>query len=690
MHHRCQSGACTATVAAWPAALRRLGLALAIAVLAATLAWAPPALGDPVGAGQPDLAAPTAATPPPADPTPEAAPTAGPLDESHLRLSDVSEAFLENPLTWTTGWLPLCWGPFDWTYIELYGLTAEDCRRPWEPLTISGLKDQARQDQINAELRAVGGHTVWGNFSNILSVEGALDTQFPPSDPSQDSGYDGRPVSRRTAYNIRLDTGERLHLSDLFLAGVDIETVLRVGGRLNEYSGDAGSYQAIMNEAFDAFHADPDPPFYFNVDDLYIVIGPAVFTITLDYFWNYLAIYRRYAGATGLYTVEPTGCLALYYGWPQSRCADLEPTPTPTAAPTGAPDGLPDESAWRLDSISETFLENPLTWSTTWLRSCWDPNRWMFIWNVGLTPEDCDGPWEPLAISGLKDQALQDQINAELKAVGGHTVWGNFSNILSVEGALDTKFIHPEPPHEDIYTAYPVFRRTAYNIRLDTGEPIHLSDVFLAGTDIERLIYQGQITEYSGGILDVETRYRQAIHVYRSDPNPPFYFSKDDLYIVLGPAVIKIFLDGYWDSVAIYRRYAAATGLYTTEPTGCLVQEVGWFDSRCANPEPTDTATTTPTPAPAAQPTTPTSPQPTAIPAETTPTAELTAAPTAGPSESRPAPSSTLTDAGAAFSVRLVGLAIACSFLGLAFSFWGLAWPPTRRPTPARPRHQRG
>ena len=241
----------------------------------------------------------------------------------------------------------------------------------------------------------------------------------------------------------------------------------------------------------------------------------------------------------------------------------------------------PDPNA--MTSPDEMFTVNPLTFTITQ-----EPV-------MGVIPNATEEIQEcylvdRLSVSGLADQDEQDQINARFRQIqddmAGLTsttcdlddssipqdaiqsyVDANFSNVLSLR-AIGVP-LGWKPYWNEVGANY-IWDTQALNIRLDTGEDLMPADVFTTGTKVSGMIQLG--AQASDGFCD-EACANDKATTYLSDPDQAFSFTSAAA-TVMG---VKIPFSTYWPQVAIFKKYAAATGLYT-EPASvtCPAITTNW------------------------------------------------------------------------------------------------------------------
>lgn len=235
-----------------------------------------------------------------------------------------------------------------------------------------------------------------------------------------------------------------------------------------------------------------------------------------------------------------------------------------------------------LDSPDETYQVNPLTFTTTqeWVMSTYDES---------LTGAPDCARVDRVTISGLADQEMQDQINARFRKFQNdfagltttacdssddvnttvqNVVDASFSNVLSLRTEIGP--IWWVPDETDEYWDVP---RQSFNVRLDTGADLTPADVFTIDAKISGMIQLE--AQGSDGFCDEECADDKAT-TYLSDPDQPFGFTAGSATIM----GVEIPFGSYWPQVAIFKKYAGATGLYTgSVPASCPVITTYWSDT---------------------------------------------------------------------------------------------------------------
>lgn len=230
------------------------------------------------------------------------------------------------------------------------------------------------------------------------------------------------------------------------------------------------------------------------------------------------------------------------------------PAPTYTPPPAGGP--------YSLSSLSDTYELHLLTVTVSEER-------------VGASTV-----WR-LTIDGLVDQSVEDSINARFRQLQDDAIAAYRSPYYSADATLwwNSVDARGEEPVRFYVGGNVVSLWTSYeggsdalNIRLDTGEEFELADVFLDGTDLEAVLagaYRGTlIRQHFGDPEDVEARVLDMLSDYRRGAEVDFYlWSLSDVTVAVGSHYIGIPLEDYWQSLAIFRRFATSESIYTSTDT---------------------------------------------------------------------------------------------------------------------------
>ncbi|MCL2482371.1 MAG: Ig-like domain-containing protein [Propionibacteriaceae bacterium] len=123
----------------------------------------------------------------------------------------------------------------------------------------------------------------------------------------------------------------------------------------------------------------------------------------------------------------------------------------------------------------------------------------------------------------------------------------NFSNVLSLQSSL----LQPEGR----LGGSTLVAQDALNVRLDTGQSLTSADLFTDDADIAGMIESAAQNDRSCDATCANTKASQ----YRADSQQPFSFTADSATIM----GVTIDFASVQSKVAIFDKYAAATGLYT-------------------------------------------------------------------------------------------------------------------------------
>ncbi|MDR1266021.1 MAG: hypothetical protein LBK42_10805 [Propionibacteriaceae bacterium] len=225
--------------------------------------------------------------------------------------------------------------------------------------------------------------------------------------------------------------------------------------------------------------------------------------------------------------------------------------------------------------------------------------------------EYCMVDYAGVVIDGLKDQAVEDKINSttwdDLTAYrysGGNYkytyntssglyvnydftydnyVSGNFANVISVPMTYVTGSVARWGP--------------GLNFRLDTGDELAFSDLFMPGTDILGLI-ESLDPCAADRVLDPEACLDDIRESYRANPNPAFAFDDRRLTFWLdGLSSIQLDWVDHWQAVAVFTRFAGAGDLYTQPAIGCTSPSRWNRESRSCSPPQAPSESPSPSPA---------------------------------------------------------------------------------------------
>jgi len=192
---------------------------------------------------------------------------------------------------------------------------------------------------------------VGANFSNVLSLQSSL------LQPGGTSG--GSTLVAQDALNVRLDTGKSLTPADLFTSDADIAGMIQSAAQ-DDRSCDA----TCANNKASQYRADPNQPFSFTAH------SATIMGVTIDFAsaGSKVAIFDKYAGATGLYTdSSAVTCPAVTTVW--------DPTYQACVPVNDAPDDFgtvnaPSQGGTVVTHIPATANEN---WVVRGFGSCSDP-----------------------------------------------------------------------------------------------------------------------------------------------------------------------------------------------------------------------------------------------------------------------------------------------------------------------------
>jgi len=199
-----------------------------------------------------------------------------------------------------------------------------------------------------------------------------------------------------------------------------------------------------------------------------------------------------------------------------------------------------------------------------------------------------------LTVSGLEDTAIQQSINDRFRAIqddvggivyvdddgikvdssspGAHTItcaWsensGGGATVFGIVGANFSNVLSLQTHKFQMMLGTTTSNYQALNVRLDTGEDLTPSDVFTTTANVAGMI---QLEAQNSDNSCDESCSSNMANAYRADPDQPFWFSEDSA-TVMGVTIPFI---SYWPQVAIYKKYASATGLYDeTSSVSCRV-----------------------------------------------------------------------------------------------------------------------
>ncbi len=183
---------------------------------------------------------------------------------------------------------------------------------------------------------------------------------------------------------------------------------------------------------------------------------------------------------------------------------------------------------------------------------------------------------------GLKNQQIQTKINNELAKIAEKTwkealefeavyiengsVWGNFSNLLSINFAYSYEYDDPEGKRRSKYVNYP------YNVDLTTGDEIQFADLFISEEEakeaLRKMIYGSVYSQLGWGVFGEGAELDEEILNINRQLGP-----LDEIKFVLTPTHININelvsglgiytkLELYKDQLAIYDRYLTKDSIF--------------------------------------------------------------------------------------------------------------------------------
>lgn len=193
-------------------------------------------------------------------------------------------------------------------------------------------------------------------------------------------------------------------------------------------------------------------------------------------------------------------------------------------------------------------------------------------------------------ISGLKNITVQNKINKEIedttlalknKLIENPeysniiiTSWitGNFSDVLSVNinySLIKHDYSYENSDYENKYDFI------GLNYRLDTGEKLEFSDLFMDNASIKSIIEQAsyeslaynhnfETDEYNDlGEQDfnntnygyIENQVFKIVSAYNRNPNMNFYFTEKDIFFNIKDFDVKIKMEDFYEDIAIYTAF---------------------------------------------------------------------------------------------------------------------------------------
>lgn len=426
----------------------------------------------------------------------------------------------------------------------------------------------------------------------------------------------GGPAGPITAYQHRADSGSQLGMLDLVMQGVPlanpptvhVDTSTTAVDAVASFDGQAGGLGYSYNYYATAIWGDLTSPDSDDGIKLLRVNGVAptaqtiqsgayplttAYSIVIKKTETKNSPARRLADAMvsayGQGLAQKAGYTPLY------EAAITAQPPQSTLAETPGPDGL--------TSLDQRYQLNALVTSTT---------------TDYVQAQSPDGAQhcasvQRLGLDGLADTGLQDGIVAEFTTRQDEflmTTWGvqdltyldhpcedstvaggssptapeismtvsvpaNFSNVVS----LVSSWSRP-PSSEEAYDP-----AVTLNVRLDTGEELKVSDLFVAGANLAAMI---QAEAAGSDPWAQEQTILEWVDDYAHDPQIPFSFSASEATVYLPGASsglktrLQIPYASRWHDLAVFSLASSATGVYAQEWTGatCPVLTV-WHDGYC-------------------------------------------------------------------------------------------------------------
>ena len=211
-------------------------------------------------------------------------------------------------------------------------------------------------------------------------------------------------------------------------------------------------------------------------------------------------------------------------------------------------------------------------------------------------------------ISGLKNISIQDKINKEIKETALAQIddneldknnfkyvmvtakcVGNFSNVLSIR--IDKDYMD-ESLGKELENSF-----IGLNYNLKTGEKIDFTEMFTNDAGTKNIIAQSAYKTFAGEYLDylyyqlqfpeesqywdgdmnkidyseIEDRVFKVLQTYDRNNKYPFCFDERYIYTYIDSEEIAIEMRNFYSQIAIYNRYANATGLFEEEQNDFLV-----------------------------------------------------------------------------------------------------------------------
>ncbi|MCL2654538.1 MAG: hypothetical protein FWD65_02400 [Coriobacteriia bacterium] len=246
---------------------------------------------------------------------------------------------------------------------------------------------------------------------------------------------------------------------------------------------------------------------------------------------------------------------------------------------------FPDESAFQIKSFSEMYADNNIDISQK---------------SETLFTEYDGNPKYPFKvtydqITGLRNKTVEANINQTIRdaalklgkdqknengAVPEEVEFGIVANYGDVISCCGTDWD---------YGDFTYSKDQVLNLRLDTGDQIKFSDLFIAGTNLNQIIadcYGSTLTskrsignfDAAGKQIDSESEnileplsdddedLLKVIQAFKADPDIPFTFDRSSIYTTVAGGNIEIPMLDYYQSIAIYKRFKSRVSLYTKGP----------------------------------------------------------------------------------------------------------------------------
>lgn len=183
-------------------------------------------------------------------------------------------------------------------------------------------------------------------------------------------------------------------------------------------------------------------------------------------------------------------------------------------------------------------------------------------------------------ISGLKNATIENKINEEIKRTAmsfkskllenpdfdrisiSAYVLGNFSDVLSVQVSYSLTNSSNDYKYDF----------SGLNYRLDTGERLKFSDLFMKNTSIKHIVGQAiyeacawehayNNEDFGGANFDntdygyIENQTFKLMAEYNRNSNIDFHFSEKEIYIKIKEYQIPIKMKNYYEDIAIYTAF---------------------------------------------------------------------------------------------------------------------------------------